>query len=107
MIDPASQLPFVPPTAGARPPASATPANTVDPAGAARGARFQALLEDLDTRARAMSKSARESLSAEALPQAVESARASLEDALELSRSLLEAFRQSSAQAPAGKIERP
>ncbi len=86
--------------------AAPTDKQSVDVAATARGAHFQALLEDLDMRAQAMAKSAREPLSAQTLPIAVENARASLEDALQLSQSLLEAWRQSTAQAPTGKVER-
>ncbi len=74
-----------------------------DGASALRGARFQALLEDLDLRAKEMAKSAHEPLSAETLPAAVESARSSMQDALELSKSLLEAFRQSTTQSAQSK----
>ena len=74
-----------------------------DGASALRGARFQALLEQLDLRAKEMAKSAQEPLSAETLPSAVENARSSMQDALELSKSLLEAFRQSAAQSTQSK----
>jgi len=102
MIDPAAQPLFasVQPTAGVQPCAP-------DAASAARGARFQALLEELDLRAQSVAKSAREPLSAEALPEAVLNARTSLENALALSQSLLEEFRQTSAQSSATRSARP
>ena len=108
MIDPTSKpaLPPVQPSGGVRPTAAAPTSTLVDAGGAVRGARFQALLEELDLRSQAMAKSAQEPLSAQSLPLAVEHARASLEDALQLSQSLLEAVRQSTAQAPASRGER-
>ena len=103
MIDPSTpfSVPQSAPAVGARAAAS-LPANSqaVDASALVRGARFQALLEELDLRAKAMAKSAQEPLSAESLPAAVENARSSMQDAPELSRSLLEAFRQSTAQTP-------
>jgi hypothetical protein len=78
-----------------------------DVAAAERGARFQMLLEDLDSRARALSQSAEAPLSAESLPEALESARSSLEGALQLSQDLLEAVRQSSAHAAAKQSLKP
>jgi hypothetical protein len=58
-------------------------------------------------RARALSQSAEAPLSAESLPEALESARSSLEGALQLSQDLLEAVRQSSAQAAAKQSLKP
>jgi len=74
---------------------SAGPAATSD---GLSGARFQALLEELDQRAKAVARSACEPLSAESLPAAVEQARTSLEGAMQLGNSLLEACRQLAAQ---------
>ena len=105
MIDPTPQsaLPLTPSVAGIHS-AGAQPS---DGASTVRGAKFEALLEQLDLRSQAMARSAREPISAHSLPIAVEHARASLEDALELSKSLLEAWRQSTAQNFGSRVERP
>lgn len=101
MIDPSQKPVLAGPGQSAGPcgPANLPTVASGDGASAERGARFQSLLEELDLRAKAMTKSAQEPLSAESLPAAVENARSSMQDALELSRSLLEAFRQSTTQA--------
>jgi hypothetical protein len=70
------------------------------PAGGTRSAHlFQALLEDLERRADEVKSSGANVRSTSDLSQAVESARASLEDALSVKDRLLEAFRQA-ALAP-------
>ena len=109
MIDPALTpgVPSQPQASGVRASSGAAKAGAFDGSAAIRGARFQALLEELDLRAKAMAKSAQEPLSAEELPAAVESARTSMEDALELSRNLLEACRQNAAQTSDSKPLRP
>lgn len=96
MIDPhittgASGAAHVAPIAGQR--------SGVDAPATLGGARFQALLEALDLRSQNIAKAAQEPLSAESLPAAVKDARASMEDALELGKSLLEALRQDAAQS--------
>lgn len=63
-------------------------------AGAANPA-FQALLEDLESRAQSLAQRGDAELDADALPKAVEDARVSLEQALELKEQLLEAWRAS------------
>jgi hypothetical protein len=70
-------------------------------AGAARradratdGAAFKALLERLEQRAGALEERSRVELSPEELPEAVDEARASMQEALRLSSELLEAWRQ-------------
>ncbi len=105
MIDPSLQpgIPRLTSAAGVAAPSIIPGGTTNDAASALRGARFQALLEDLDLRAKEMAKSAQEPLSAETLPAAVESARSSMQDALELAKSLLEAFRQSATQSAQSK----
>ncbi len=103
MIDPSLQPGILRPASGVGAPSSISGGTQSDGAGALRGARFQALLEELDLRAKEMAKSAQEPLSAETLPAAVESARSSMQDALELSKSLLEAFRQSATQSAQSK----
>jgi hypothetical protein len=72
------------------------------PLGTATGTRpgaanpaFQALLEDLDSRAQSLAQRSDAELDAGALPKAVEDARVSLEQALELKQQLLEAWRAS------------
>lgn len=119
MLDPAAQPvnPAARPTSGIRASvAISTPlsqagqlsgASVLGAGDSTRGARFQALLDELELSAQAVSKSAREPVSAESLPKAVEIARASLEDALQLGQSLLEAVRQSTAQAPIRGADRP
>jgi hypothetical protein len=100
MVDPTlrpGSLPLAPLGAPSVPGAANGAASKGDPLS---GARFQALLEDLDLRAKAMAKSAGEPLSPEALPAAVEQARTSLADALSLGNSLLEACRQLATQTP-------
>ena len=105
MIDPTLHTSIAAQTTGVRGPTSAPSSATADGSTAVRGARFQALLEELDMRAKAMAKSVQEPLSAETLPAAIEDARSSMEDALALSRNLLEACRQSAAQAPESKTQ--
>jgi len=65
------------------------------PAGPARpgGAAFEALFERLTTRAAELEARAKTLEGAADLPDAVDAARASLEDALSLGEGLLEAFR--------------
>ncbi|HTF90719.1 MAG TPA: hypothetical protein VK843_20030 [Planctomycetota bacterium] len=106
MIDPASKtgLPL-PATTGTRPISGVPAPDSVDGGSVARGARFQSLLEELELRSQAIARKAEGPMSAQSLPTAVEDARASLEDALALSQSLLEAFRQSTAQAGGGKAD--
>ncbi|HUR29001.1 MAG TPA: hypothetical protein VM509_12500 [Planctomycetota bacterium] len=105
MVEPKHDLSLARP-ASLRDVSAASPAKAADPAIAERGARFQALLEELDSRAREVAKSASEPQSAQSLPTAVENARASLDHALQLGESLLEAFRQSTAQSAAGETNR-
>ena len=99
MIDPI----LTPGLSSVQPSAGIQAGSADDGASAARGARFQTLLEELDLRARAVAQSAQEPLSPESLPGAVAKARSSLEDALQLSHDLLEACRQSATQATAAK----
>jgi hypothetical protein len=68
-------------------------------ASSAGGAAFRALLDQLEGRAGALAEKSRAELGAEDLPAAVGEARASLDEALQLSSELLEAWRQSRHQA--------
>ena len=63
------------------------------------GASFRALLEQLEQRADALEEKSRSELQPEDLPEAVDEARASMQDALRLSTELLEAWRQSRHQS--------
>jgi len=65
------------------------------PTGATDGAAFRALLEKLEQRADALGERSRSELTREDLPEAVDEARASMQEALRLSGELLEAWRQS------------
>jgi hypothetical protein len=65
----------------------------------ADGAAFRALLDQLEGRAGALAERSKSNLDAADLPAAVDEARASLDDALQLSKDLLEAWRQSRHQA--------
>lgn len=56
-------------------------------------AAFESLLEDLETRTRALERASDPQLGADGLPAAVEDARTSLAQALELKEALLEAWR--------------
>lgn len=56
-------------------------------------AAFESLLEDLETRTRSLERASDPQLGAEGLPAAVEDARTSLAQALELKQTLLEAWR--------------
>jgi hypothetical protein len=58
------------------------------------GAAFKALLDRLEQRADALEERSRSELSSEELPEAVDEARASMQEALRLSSELLEAWRQ-------------
>ena len=102
MVDPLPN-PLVPGPQPARPAAApgAPPGLERAPAGPREaGAEFQALLERIETRARRL---AAETDTVEApgqLAGAVETARESLEDVLNLEQRLLEAYRQQRQQAP-------
>lgn len=102
MLDPllTPGLASQPPLGGIRDGAAA---RDLDAGSAARGARFQALLEQLDLHARDVARSAQGPLSPESLPDVVVNARTSLEGALQLSQDLLEACRQSATQAQSAK----
>ena len=63
------------------------------------GTSFRALLEQLEQRADALEEKSRSELQPEDLPEAVDEARASMQDALRLSTELLEAWRQSRHQS--------
>ena len=65
----------------------------------ADGAAFRALLDQLEGRAGALAERSRSEIDAADLPAAVGEARASLDEALQLSNDLLEAWRQSKHQA--------
>jgi hypothetical protein len=65
----------------------------------ADGAAFRALLDQLEGRAGALAERSKSELDAADLPAAVGEARASLDEALQLSSELLEAWRQSRHQA--------
>lgn len=106
MVDPL-QLPGFPSIRPVGLGAAGNPPASNDAPAIDRGARFQALLEEIEGRARSLAQAAREPLSAESLPGAVKEARTSLEDALHLSNDLLEAFRQSNAQAGRAKVQGP
>src|SRR5688572_8674826 len=67
-------------------------------ASAAGGTAFRALLDQLEGRAGALAEKSRAELDASDLSAAVGEARASLQDALQLSSELLEAWRQSKHQ---------
>ncbi len=56
-------------------------------------AAFESLLEDLDSRTRSLERASDPRLGAEGLPAAVEDARTTLAQALELKEALLEAWR--------------
>lgn len=105
MVDPTSRPIQATQTGSVHAPGASRPA--LDPAAAERAAKFQVLLEALDHRAREVAKSAQEPLAAEDLASAVENARHSLEGALRISQDLLEAVRQSDAQAAARKVQGP
>ena len=75
---------------GARPARATSPAD---------GAAFRALLDQLEGRAGALAERSNSELDAADLPAAVGEARASLDEALQLSKELLEAWRQSKHQA--------
>ena len=75
---------------GSRPARGTSPAD---------GAAFRALLDQLDGRAGALAERSKSELDAADLPDAVGEARASLDEALQLSKELLEAWRQSKHQA--------
>ena len=75
---------------------SKDPAGRPDPASPS----FQVLLERLQSKARELEETSRTLVKPEELAEAVESARASLEDAGSLSDRLLEAFRAARTQAP-------
>jgi len=66
------------------------------------GAAFRALLEELEQRAGALEEKSRSDLQPGDLPEAVDQARTSMQDALKLSTELLEAWRQSQHQGGAG-----
>jgi hypothetical protein len=89
MSDP--KHPSAAPIAG---PLPAGPAPAAPASGTRQGHLFAALLEDLERRADEVRTSGAQVRSAGELSQAVESARASLEDALTVKDRLLEAFRQ-------------
>jgi len=75
--------------------ASSTPgARARQAAGSAGGAEFQALLERLQERTKELEETSQAVDDPGALAGAVETARASLEDALSLSDQLLEAYRE-------------
>lgn len=96
MVDPAPK----PPLGGAQQtgpvgPASAQPKQATPE----QAAGFKALLEKLEQKAEALDAKARAELPPEELAQAVDEARSSLEDVLDLQDRLLEAWRQSKHQA--------
>ena len=94
MNQPISPLSPRPADGSSRAPAAA-------PQGPAAGSvAFQALLEDLESRAHALEAKSREELTPDGLAGAVDDARASLERMLSLQDRLLEAWR-ASRQAPA------
>lgn len=64
------------------------------------GAAFRALLERLEERTRELEEKSQTLEDASGLAGAVDTARASLEDAVSLSDKLLEAFREARTQAP-------
>ena len=68
-------------------------------ASSADGAAFRALLDQLEDRAGALAEKSRGALDATELSEVVDEAHASLQDALQLSSELLEAWRQSRHQA--------
>lgn len=110
MLDPASQIPDRFPSVSSGGP---TPSDLSGPRAASgdsaelSGVRFRALLEDLEQRAKAVALSAQTPQSAESLPAAVAEARGSLEDALRIQQSLLEACRQLGAQGGPGAVGAP
>jgi len=63
------------------------------PAASGPNAAFEALLDDLEMRTRSLERASDPKLGAEGLPAAVEDARSSLAQALELKQALLEAWR--------------
>jgi len=98
--DPTSGAPR--PTGGPAPSdPSARPSSAASDARAA-GPAFRALLEQLEEKARMLQDDAAGVRDAERLAGAVDTARASLEDALSLSDRLLESYRQSVQQAKGG-----
>ena len=64
------------------------------------GPAFRALLDQLEERARALEEASKTLEGPQALAGAMDTARASLEDALSLSDSLVEAYRQARQQDP-------
>lgn len=95
--------PLPPPTHGAIHGAasSAAPARPPDRDGPAAGApAFQALLEDLESRARSLERTSRGELTPDALAGAVDEARVSLETMLSLKDRLLEAWLASRQPEP-------
>jgi len=93
-----------PPPPPSGPPQGPAPLQGPGPGAAQRsaegqsGASFRALLEQLEQRADALEERSRSELQPEDLPEAVDEARASMQDALRLSTELLEAWRQSRHQ---------
>lgn len=86
------ELPIVPGREAAKlQPSPAAPAKVKS--GSTEPIAFEALLERLRTQARALEETAKEPLSAQDLPGAVQIAQASLQDALKIADDLVEAYR--------------
>lgn len=96
----------LPDSRGPRPLQGVTPAeapggSTARPASGA-GAEFQALLERIETRARELARATDDVTAPDQLAGAVDSARTSLEEVLDLKQRLLEAYRQQQRQGGPG-----
>jgi hypothetical protein len=72
----------------------------------AAGPAFQALLERLTARAAELEAKSKALETPEQLPQAVDAARASLEEALDLGQKLLDAYRAAQIAQDAAEVER-
>ena len=79
-------------------PAPETPGTPAAPPAAGAGAEFQALLERIETRARELARTTDAVTAPDQLAGAVDAARTSLEEVLDLKERLLEAYRQQQRQ---------
>lgn len=96
------ELPFVPPD-----PVQAVRSAPRDPRGATpAGPAFEALLERLTARAAVLEEKSKTFATPADLPEALDAARASLEDALALGTELIEAYRAAGLRAESGEESR-
>jgi hypothetical protein len=103
-----AELPIIPPT-GLDPiqKSAETSSSSKAKEGAPEGPAFRVLLEQLQARAQELEQTTQDVSDPDRLAGAVDTARASLEDALSLSDQILEAFHEArqQADAPAGLDE--